>query len=265
MKSFSENADLFSGVELLGDAPAVHEVRLRAIQASLNHLPVLILGERGSGKETVARLIHQQSSRGAMPFIPADCAAIPDRLFERELFGCAARAFENKKRDSLGAFRCARGGTIYLDEVSELSAPLQQKVSNSISVGYTVPVGDYRPESLDVRLICSSHQSIQEMVADGLFDPDLFAQISAIVIEMPALRDRARDILPLADHFLKLQSHLNREPGKSISAEAARLLEACSWPGNVRELFEVMEQAHILAEGSEITPGDLPPQLQYLG
>ena len=265
MKFSSGNADLFSGVELLGDAPAVHEVRLRALQASLNHLPVLILGERGSGKETVARLIHQHSSRGAMPFIPADCAAIPDRFFERELFGCAAKAVEGVQRDTLGAFRCARGGTIFLDEVSELSARLQQKVSNSFSAGYTVPVGDYRPDTLDVRLICASHRSIEEMVADGLFNPDFFAQISAIVIEMPALRDRARDILPLADHFLKLQSNLYREPGKSISTEAARLLEACSWPGNVRELFEVMEQAHILADGSEIAPGDLPPQLQYLG
>jgi DNA-binding NtrC family response regulator len=255
--------EVFENAELLGDAPAIQAARRRALEAARNNLPVLILGEQGSGKETLARLIHQQSSRGSMPFIPVDCGAIPDDLFARELFGCVANASARIARSTLGAFRCAQGGTIFLDRVSELSHDLQREISNAMAVGYTVPFGDDRPHFLDARFICASNRSIQEMVADGSFDANLFEQISAIVIEMPPLRDRPRDILPLADHFLKLQANLYREPGKAVSAEAASLLEHCAWPGNVRELFGVMEQAHILADGSKITPKDLPPRLQY--
>jgi transcriptional regulator with PAS, ATPase and Fis domain len=222
----------------------------------------MILGETGSGKEMLARHIHHLSDRHAEPFVPVDCSSLVDSLFESELFGHVKGAFTGAVRDSLGFIRAASRGTLFLDEIGELSMPMQSKLLRVIQERYVVPVGDTRPHPVDVRIICATHRDLSDMVRDGGFRQDLFFRLNVVVLQMPPLRERPGDVLPLARYFLDAQADLYSEPAKSLSPECADILQAYPWPGNVRELANVIEHAHVLAAGALIEVPDLPERLR---
>lgn len=223
---------------------------------------VMILGETGSGKEMLARFIHQNSNRADKPFIPVDCSSLSDNLFESELFGHMKGAFTGAMRDSLGFIRAADGGTLFLDEIGELGLHLQSKLLRVLQEKCVTPVGDFRPRPVDIRVVTATNRSLEDMVRDGKFRQDLYFRLNVVVLKVPSLRDRVSDIVPLCSHFLKTQAELYDEEAKTVSADVMHLLERYSWPGNVRELSNVMEHAHVIAQNNEIQIHDLPPRLQ---
>jgi transcriptional regulator with PAS, ATPase and Fis domain len=223
---------------------------------------VMVLGETGSGKEMLARFIHQNSLRANKPFIPVDCSSLSDTLFESELFGHVKGAFTGATRDSLGFIRAADGGTLFLDEIGELTPHLQAKLLRVLQERCVIPVGDVRPRPVDIRVISATNRSLDTMVREGSFRQDLFFRLNVVVLKLPSLREREADVVPLAEYFLKMQSDLYKEPLKKLSPEVQMLLRAYAWPGNVRELSNVMEHAHVIAGGLEVMVADLPPRLQ---
>jgi len=223
---------------------------------------VMILGETGTGKEMVARYIHAQSDRAAAPFIPVDCSALSDTLFASEMFGHARGAFTGAVRDTLGFVRAADGGTLFLDEIGELSLPLQAKLLRVIQERCVVPVGDAYARPVNVRIICATHRDLAAMVREGTFREDLYFRLNVVTTNLPPLRERPDDVLPLADHFLKAQADLYDEPQRILSADSVAALQRYSWPGNIRELANAMEAAHVLAKGDTIELFDLPVRLQ---
>ena len=222
----------------------------------------MVLGETGAGKEMLARHIHALSDRSEAPFIPVDCSALSDTLFESELFGHVKGAFTGAVRDSLGFIRAADGGTLFLDEIGELSLPLQAKLLRVIQERQVVPVGSTAPVPVDVRIVCATHRDLSAMVRDGLFRQDLFFRLNVVVLNMPPLRERPADVVVLAEHFLRAQANLYGETVKSLASEAIDALVRYPWPGNVRELANVIEHAHVLAAGDRIDVTDLPERLQ---
>lgn len=225
---------------------------------------VMIFGETGTGKEALARHIHQQSNRCEKPFIPVDCSALPDNLFETEMFGHVKGAFTGALRDSLGFVRAADGGTLFLDEIGELTPAMQSKFLRVLQDHCVTPVGSQKSIRVDVRVIAATNRDLQQMVDDGTFRQDLFFRLNVIVLTMPSLRRRPQDILPLARHFLKLQAESYEETHRVLSPEVAQILLHYDWPGNVRELANAMEHAHVLASGQTITPDNLPLRIRDL-
>ncbi|HUB26533.1 MAG TPA: sigma-54 dependent transcriptional regulator [Tepidisphaeraceae bacterium] len=254
--------NFFSSFRLVGDSPAMSGLKKMAEDIASRRSTVMILGETGSGKEMLARFIHQNSNRSEKPFIPVDCSSLSDNLFESELFGHVKGAFTGASRDSLGFIRAADGGTLFLDEIGELSLHLQSKLLRVLQEKCVTPVGDFRPLPVDIRVVTATNRSLEDMVRDGKFRQDLYFRLNVVVLKVPALRERVSDVVSLANHFLKTQAELYDEQAKTISAEVVHLLERYSWPGNVRELSNVMEHAHVIAQGQEITVKDLPPRLQ---
>jgi DNA-binding NtrC family response regulator len=248
--------------ELVGDSSAMSAIKAVAETVASRQTTVVILGETGTGKEMVARYIHAQSDRAAAPFIPVDCSALSDTLFASEMFGHVRGAFTGAVRDSLGFVRAADGGTLFLDEIGELSLPLQAKLLRVIQERSVTPVGDSQAHPVNIRILCATHRDLPAMVKEGTFREDLFFRLNVVVTHLPPLRERADDILPLANHFLRMQAELYDEPCRRISAEAARSLVQYTWPGNVRELGNAMEAAHVLAKGTTIELADLPPRVQ---
>jgi transcriptional regulator with PAS, ATPase and Fis domain len=222
----------------------------------------MLLGETGTGKEMLARHIHEQSERASKPFIPVDCSAMTDTLFESQLFGHVRGAFTGAVRESLGFVRAADGGTLFIDEVGELSVLLQAKLLRVLQERCVVPVGDTKPRSVDVRVICATHRDLSAMVRAGTFREDLYFRLNVVVLHVPPLRERPDDVVPLAEHFLRVQAELYEEPTKTLSPDAAELLRQYPWPGNVRELANVVEHAHVLASAGMIRPTDLPERLR---
>jgi transcriptional regulator with PAS, ATPase and Fis domain len=223
----------------------------------------MIQGETGSGKEMLARYIHGLSDRRDKPFVPVDCSALTDTLFESQLFGHVRGAFTGAIRESLGFIRAADGGTLFLDEVAELSLPLQAKLLRVIQERAVVPVGDTRPRPVDIRIISATHQDLSELVRQGEFRQDLFFRLNVIVVHMPPLRERLGDVLELAGHFLHIQAALYDEQPKTLSPQVAELLTGYDWPGNVRELANMIEHAYVLAPGNLIRVDDLPERLRH--
>ena len=224
---------------------------------------VMLLGETGTGKEMDARYIQSGSDRAAGPFIPIDCSALSDSLFESQMFGHLRGAFTGAVGESLGFVRAADGGTLFLDEIGELSLPLQAKLLRVIQERCVVPVGDAYSHPVDIRLVTATHRDLAEMVRVGTFREDLYFRLNVICVRLPPLRDRVGDILPLAQHFLKAQATLYDEPLRRLSPAAAAAVQRYSWPGNVRELANAMEAAHVLARGKTIEPTDLPSRVQW--
>jgi len=258
----SDASSFFNSYRLVGDSPAMSGLKKTAADIAARRSTVMILGETGSGKEMLARHIHQNSNRNLMPFIPVDCSALSDNLFESELFGHVKGAFTGANRDSLGFIRAADGGTLFLDEIGELSTHLQTKLLRVLQEKSVVPVGDFRPRPVDIRVISATNRSLDTMVADGTFRQDLFFRLNVVVLKVPSLRDRIEDVAPLAEHFLKTQAELYKEPAKTLSPEVVQALQKYNWPGNVRELSNVMEHAHVIAGNNEITLDALPPRLR---
>jgi len=252
----------FGSYRLVGDSPEMTNLKKKATDIASRRSTIMILGETGSGKEMLARHIHLNSNRKNMPFIAVDCSALSDTLFESELFGHVKGSFTGATRDALGAIRAADGGTLFLDEIGEISTHLQSKLLRVLQEKSVVPVGDFRPRPVDIRVISATNRPLETMVAQGSFRQDLFFRLNVVVLKLPALRDRVDDIPVLAEHFLKTQASLYNEPAKHLSPQVAAVLQRYPWPGNVRELANVMEHVHVTAAAGEVTMEALPPRLQ---
>ncbi|MCE1229210.1 MAG: sigma-54 dependent transcriptional regulator, partial [Firmicutes bacterium] len=220
---------------------------------------VLLMGENGSGKEEIARLIHEQSSRAKGPFVEVNCAAIPEELIESELFGHVKGAFTGAVKDQKGKFREAHGGTLFLDEVGDMSLKTQAKVLRSLQEGRIEPVGGGGSVSVDVRVIAATNKDLADEIKAGRFREDLYFRLAVVPLRVPPLRERLEELIPMAEAFLARYARAYGRPAKRLAPEAKETLLNHDWPGNVRELKNLMERALILGRGAELTPKDLGP------
>jgi two-component system nitrogen regulation response regulator GlnG len=234
--------------ELMGPGAAVGRVLADLERVAPTDFTVIVVGETGSGKELVARAIHQQSRRAAAPFVPVDCGAIPPALIESELFGHEKGAFTGADRLRPGKFEAAQGGTLFLDEVQNLPPPVQIKFLRALQERQIVHVGGTQPIDIDIRVIAATNQNLAELVSQGRFRQDLFHRLDEFQIGLPPLRERREDIVYLAKRFLDLtRAELNKDL-IGISAPALEALLSYPWPGNVRELRNVIRRAVLLAD-----------------
>jgi two-component system response regulator FlrC len=213
---------------------------------------VLITGESGTGKEVLARFVHGRSNRSKKPFITVNCAAIPENLLESELFGHEKGAFTGALARRIGKFEEANGGTLLLDEISEMEVRLQAKLLRAIQERVIDRVGGNRPVPIDIRIIATSNRVLTDAVREGKFREDLLFRLNVVNLKIPPLRDRPADIAELAQHFVRKYSQLNGMPLRPLSGEARRALSANRWPGNVRELENTLHRAVLLSSGLEI-------------
>ena len=219
---------------------------------------ILVTGETGSGKEVLARYIHQCSTRSDKPMLALNCSALPETLLESELFGHRIGAFTGATRNHLGLFEEANGGTVFLDEIGDVSPNLQAKLLRVIQEREIKRVGETHSRPVDVRVISATNQDLEKMVAEGRFREDLFYRLNVVRIRLPALRDRREDILPLATHFMKDCAVRLRMPTLRLAPQSVELLLEYCWPGNVRELQNAIEQAAVLCVDGVLTPDLLP-------
>jgi len=248
--------------EIKGNSKIMREVFSLISQVSDSNATVLVNGETGTGKELVARAIHFGSPRKEMPFIEVNCAAMPDTLIESELFGHERGSFTGAHIKRKGKFEEAHGGTIFLDEVGELSQMAQVKLLRVLQEKQIQPIGASRPLKVNVRVIAATNRNLDEEVAVGTFRTDLFYRLNVFPIFMPPLRERGSDIILLADYFVeKYSAELGRKINR-ISTPAIDLLLAYHWPGNVRELENCIERAVLITKGDTIESTQLPPSLQ---
>jgi DNA-binding NtrC family response regulator len=247
--------------DFLGSSAAFNSVMevIRAI--ATRECPVIITGETGVGKEMVARQIHASGHRADRVFVPVDCTTLTGQLFESQLFGHVKGAFTSAVDSTLGFFRAADGGTIFLDEISEIPLELQAKLLRVLQERRVTPLGSAKAYPVDARVLCATCKDLQEMVRKGTFRSDLYYRLDVVRLEVPPLRHRKEDILDLAEYFLKNQSAFYNEPPKKFSDSTKRLLLNYAWPGNVRELSNAVERAYVLTDGSEVQPSVLPFEL----
>jgi PAS domain S-box-containing protein len=224
--------------------------------------PVHIYGETGTGKELVANAIHNESKRGGAPFVPINCGALPETLIESELFGHVKGAFTGAIRDKKGRFELADGGTIFLDEVAELSKPMQVKLLRFLQEGKFEKVGGEKTLSVNTRVISATNKDLKKEVQKKNFRDDLFYRLSVIPVRIPPLRDRKNDVPLLAKHFLETYGEKDTARALSITKDAMRLMMNYAWPGNVRELQNVIQFAIVNSRGSSIGPDALPMELR---
>jgi two-component system, NtrC family, response regulator PilR len=222
---------------------------------------VLITGESGTGKELVARAIHENSLRSQAPFITINCGAFPETLLESELFGYMKGAFTGANENRQGLFQAAHGGTLFMDEIGNMSLTMQVKLYRVLQEGKVRPLGSTEETDVDVRVIAATNKEFEKEIAEGRFREDLYYRLSVIPIQLPALRERKEDIPLLARHFLESFRKSMEKPVEGISPEAMRRLEAYDWPGNVRELENTMERAVALETTGEITLRVLPDRI----
>ena len=239
---------------LIGSSDAMRQVQKTIGLAADSDATVLILGETGTGKELIARALHEHGRRKAAPFVAVNCAAIPADLLESELFGHVKGAFTGASSDRTGAFREADGGTLFLDEIGDMPAAMQAKILRALQERVVTPVGG-KPAQVAARVIAATHRHLPSLVEAGAFREDLYYRLNVVPIVLPPLRERQADILPLAEHFLRLASKQGTHK-RLTAAASARLLEH-SWPGNVRELRNVIERASVLVRGDTIDAVDL--------
>ncbi len=238
----------------IGASEAMRRVQKTVGLAADSDATVLILGETGTGKELVARALHQHSQRNAKPFVAVNCAAIPSELLESELFGHVKGAFTGAGADRAGAFRDAAGGTLFLDEIGDMPLAMQAKILRVLQERVLTPVGG-KSATVDVRVVAATHCDLTSLVASGAFREDLFYRLNVVPIVLPSMRERLADIVPLAEHFLHLCAR--GDAPKRLTAAAAAQLLAHSWPGNVREIKNVIERASVLLRSEFIDAHDL--------
>lgn len=243
--------------EIIGNSPVLRQVLEIAAQAAPSTATVLILGENGTGKELIARYIHSRSSRASGPFVAVNCAALPESIIEAELFGYEKGAFTGANQRKDGRFALAKGGTIFLDEIGELSANVQVKLLRVLQEGEFDPLGG-RTTRADVRVIAATNRHLEEEMKAGRFREDLYFRLNVIAITMPPLRARPTDIPLLVDHFLTVFGAKNGKGPFTITPAALEKLMDYTWPGNVRELENTIERAVVLARSTVIDVGDLP-------
>ena len=223
-----------------------------ADQVAPSEASILITGESGTGKEVLARYVHRKSSRADKAFVSVNCAAIPENLLESELFGHEKGAFTGAVARRIGKFEEASGGTLLLDEISEMDVRLQAKLLRAIQERVIDRVGGSKPVPVDIRIIATSNRNLTEAVKDGRFREDLLYRLNVVNLKIPALRNRPADVLALADHFAKKYAEVNGLPERPLAQDVKRELIASSWPGNVRELENTIHRAVLLASGTEI-------------
>src|SRR3989454_7022275 len=244
---------------IIGKSPAMQQVFDLVDRLKDSQVNILLTGESGTGKDLLARTLHYHSSRKQAPFVPVNCAAIPEQLLESELFGYVQGAFTDARKDKKGLFVEAHGGTLFLDEVGELPLLLQAKLLRVIEDKEVRPLGATKGEKVDVRIIAATNRDLRRVVDEGKFRQDLFYRLNVMDLHLPPLRERPEDLPLLIQHFIEHSAQSSR--AQRLSAEALRILLNYPWPGNVRELENTIERALVLCRGEEITPVDLPAHL----
>jgi Nif-specific regulatory protein len=250
--------------EMIGNSSSMREVYRHIAQVAPSVTTVLIRGETGTGKELVAHAIHQKSALRDGPFIPVNCAALPETLLESELFGHEKGAFTGAFSLRIGKFEAARNGTLFLDEIGELTLSAQGRLLRAIQEREFQRIGGMEPIHVNIRLIAATNRNLEQDVQDSLFREDLYYRLNVFTISLPPLRERGADILLLADHFVKKYSKLHHKRIDRISTPAIEMLTGYRWPGNVRELENVIERAVLVSESNVIEGHDLPPSLQQV-
>lgn len=242
--------------DIIGESDAIKQVFNIIDKVAQTDANVLILGENGTGKELIARALHQKSLRRDKVFIGVDMGSITETLFESELFGHKKGAFTDAKEDRAGRFEAANGGSLFLDEIGNLSMPLQSKLLTALQKREVVRLGTNKSIPVDIRLICATNMPIYEMVDESTFRQDLLYRINTVEIHLPSLRERADDIPLLADHFIKMYCGKYRKPIKKIGPLTLKKLQKYQWPGNIRELQHALERAIIMSDSNVLSPED---------
>lgn len=241
---------------IIGNSQAMMKVIGTVNKIAKTDANILILGENGTGKEVIARAIHRASKRAGEAFINVDLGAITESLFESELFGYKKGAFTDAKEDRAGRFEAAHKGTIFLDEIGNLSPSLQSKLLSVLQNRKVVRLGSNKEIPIDVRLVCATNMPLYQMVSEGKFRQDLLYRINTVEIKLPALRERTEDIEVLVEHFLEQYCKKYKLPKKRLNASTIKRLQMHSWPGNIRELQHSVERAVIMSEGTVLEPTD---------
>ncbi len=248
--------------DIIGDSPEVADMLDRAAKVAETNSTVLIRGESGTGKELVAQAVHNSSLRSSKPFIPVNCASLPDALLESEMFGHEKGAFTGAISRKEGRFELADGGTLFLDEIGDMPIGLQAKLLRVLQDREFYRVGGTRALQSDVRIIAATNQELEEQIENNQFREDLYYRLNVITIHLPSLRERIEDIPILADYFLAKYSMETKRRKTGFSPQAYELLKGYKWPGNVRELENSIEHAVVLGRTEEVQPDDLPSSLQ---
>lgn len=247
---------------IIAHSPAMHRVISLLQKVSDSSSTVMLLGESGSGKELAARAIHYNSPRRSRPFTAVNCAAIPDALFENELFGHEAGAYTSAVGRRQGLFEISDGGTLFLDEIGDLPMAMQSKLLRVLQDREVRRIGGKQAVRVDVRIVTATNKDLESAVDRGTFREDLFYRLNVVTIELPPLRERREDIVPLVEHYLQKFSTEFGRPAREIEPDAMRLLIEHRWPGNVRQLAAVMERAVLLSDGPVLTREDVANRLQ---
>jgi two-component system, NtrC family, response regulator HydG len=247
---------------MIGDGPAMRRVAALIERVAPSDASVLVQGETGTGKELVARALHRRSSRASGPFVAINCSAVPSTLLESELFGHARGAFTDAKTSRDGLFVQANKGTLFLDEIGDMPIEMQAKLLRALQERTVRPVGSDHEVPFDTRVVAATHRDLDAQVAERTFREDLYYRIHVVRIEVPPLRSRTEDVLPLATHFLRKTAERDGRPPIALSPEAARVLLDYDWPGNVRELENCLERATALARDGQVVPADLPERIR---
>ena len=245
-----------SNSDLLGHSPAMEKVQTLIDKVAATDANVLLLGENGTGKDLVARAIHQRSARNEHILCKVDTGAITETLFESELFGHKKGTFTDARSDRTGWFEAADKGTLFLDEIGNISMPMQSKLLNAIQSKQITKVGSTQPISIDIRLICATNMPLYEMVHEGTFRKDLLYRINTVEITLPPLRERKEDIPLLVNHYLKLFAEKYGREDMHMAKQTLKMLSSYHWPGNVRELQHAVERAVILSDENELKETD---------
>lgn len=248
---------------IIGNSPGIHLVFRRICKAAATSANVLISGDSGTGKELVARAVHYHSDRRAAPFVPVNCAAIPDSLVESELFGHVKGAFTGAKEARAGFFEIANGGSIFLDEIGDTSPSMQSKLLRVLQSKEFCKVGSSAARTVDTRIMAASHKNLKKLVEEGSFREDLFYRLNVVDIPVPPLAERGDDILILVSAFLDRFSKAMQRPVPSMTDEALQALRNYSWPGNVRELENLIQRLLVIVENDTIRVNDLPPNMRF--
>lgn len=242
--------------DIIGDSPAMKNVFSIIDKVASTDANVLILGENGTGKELVARAIHQRSLRKDNVFVGVDMGAITETLFESELFGHKKGAFTDAKEDRAGRFEIATGGSLFLDEIGNLGMPLQSKLLSVLQQRQVTRIGSNKPLDINIRLICATNMPVYDMVAENTFRQDLLYRINTVELHLPPLRERQDDVTVLAEHFTKVYCDKYRKPHKKLASSTLKKMTKYPWPGNIRELQHAIERAIIMSEGNILMPDD---------
>jgi DNA-binding NtrC family response regulator len=250
------NDDLGPETSIIGRTPKMLEVYRAIARVAPTEASVLILGASGTGKELVARALHEHSARGKMPFVPVNCGALPENILESELFGHEKGAFTGADSSRPGLFEAAHGGTLFLDEISETRPGFQVNLLRAVQEQQIRRVGSHKYTAVDVRIVAASNRDLSKLMGQGLFREDLYYRLSVVVIHLPSLEERREDIPLLAQHFLQRSNIKNRRSVR-ITDQALRLLTESSWPGNVRELENLVQRLAIFCTSGEIGVADV--------